>query len=48
MAYTKQTLDIQGSPMETLIFEPEGDGPHPGVVVTQHIPISHEGLELPL
>ena len=43
--YTKQTLDIQGSPMEVLVFEPEGDGPFPGIVVAQHIPIAHAGLE---
>ena len=45
MSYSKQTLDIQGSPMEVLIFEPEGSGPAPGVMVAQHLPIAHEGLE---
>ena len=43
--YTKQTLEIQGSSMEVLIFEPEGDGPFPGMVVAQHLPIAHAGLE---
>ena len=43
--YSKQTLDIQGSPMETLVFEPEGEGPFPGIVVAQHLPIAHAGLE---
>jgi carboxymethylenebutenolidase len=31
--------------METLVFMPEGDGPAPGIVVAQHLPIAHEGLE---
>ncbi len=44
--YTKQTIDVQGSPMEILVFQPEGDGPFPGVMVAQHLPIAHEGLEL--
>lgn len=43
--YEKQTIDIQGSPMEVLSFYPEGTGPFPGVVVAQHLPIAHEGLE---
>ena len=43
--YRKQTVDIQGSPMEILIFEPAGAGPHPGIVVAQHLPIAHAGLE---
>ena len=43
--YSKEVLDVQGSPMETLVFMPEGDGPAPGIVVAQHLPIAHEGLE---
>ena len=45
MTYTKQTLDVQGSPMEVLVFEPEGAGPHPTIMVAQHLPIAHAGLE---
>lgn len=45
MTYSKQTLDVQGSPMEVLIFEPEGAGPHPAMMVAQHLPIAHAGLE---
>ncbi|MEK9722672.1 MAG: dienelactone hydrolase family protein [Rhodospirillaceae bacterium] len=45
MAYTKHDVDVSGSPMEILTFRPEGDGPHPGVVVTQHLPVAHAGLE---
>jgi carboxymethylenebutenolidase len=43
--YSKEVLQIQGRPMETLVFMPEGDGPAPGIVVAQHLPIAHEGLE---
>ena len=31
--------------MEILTFTPESDGPHPGVVITQHLPVAHAGLE---
>lgn len=44
-SYTKQTIDVQGSPMECLVFQPEGEGPFPGMVVAQHLPIAHAGLE---
>ena len=39
------TTDVQGSPMETFLFLPEGDGPHPGIVLAQHIPVGHTGVE---
>ena len=43
--YEMRTVDIQGSPMEVMCAMPEGDGPFPGVVVAQHLPIAHTGLE---
>ncbi len=43
--HTKQIVEVGGSDMEVLVFEPEGDGPHPGLVVAQHIPLAHTGLE---
>lgn len=43
--YEKRTVDIQGSSMDVLAFAPEGPGPFPGVVVAQHLPIAHAGLE---
>ena len=43
--YTKQTVQVQGSDMEVLVFQPDGDGPFPGMVVAQHLPIAHTGLE---
>ena len=43
--YRSESLDVQGKPMHTLIFEPEGAGPHPGLVIAQHLPVAHAGLE---
>ena len=43
--YRSVSLDVQGSPMQTLIFEPDGPGPHPGLVIAQHLPVAHAGLE---
>lgn len=41
----KRYADVQGSGMEMLLFLPEGKGPFPGIVVAQHIPVAHTGLE---
>ena len=43
--YRKESVTVDGSPMEILVFEPAGAGPHPGVVVAQHLPVAHAGLE---
>ena len=43
--YDIVTVDVQGSPMEVFLFSPEGDGPHPGIVLAQHIPVGHTGIE---
>ena len=43
--YRSLDIDVQGRPMRTLIFEPHGNGPHPALVVAQHLPLAHEGLE---
>ncbi len=43
--YTSLDLDVQGSSMQTLVFEPSGAGPHPGLVIAQHLPVAHAGLE---
>ena len=42
--YRNETLTVKGSPMGTLVFEAKGDGPHPGLVIAQHLPIAHAGL----
>ena len=44
MAYRIELTEVQGSPMEVFLFEPEGEGPHPGLVLAQHIP-GHQGIE---
>lgn len=43
--YRSEYLDVQGHRMHTLVFEPAGAGPHPGLVIAQHLPIAHAGLE---
>lgn len=43
--YRSEFLDVQGQAMHTLVFEPEGAGPHPGLVIAQHLPVAHAGLE---
>lgn len=43
--YTIKTVDVLGSSMEVFIFEVEGEGPHPGIVLAQHIPVGHTGVE---
>jgi carboxymethylenebutenolidase len=45
VSYRKQSVDVNGSTMEILLFLPGGDGPVPGIVVAQHLPIAHAGLE---
>lgn len=39
------TVTVNDSPMEIFLFEPEGPGPHPGLVLAQHIPVGHTGIE---
>lgn len=43
--YDKLSVEVGGSAMEILTFVPDGDGPFPGVVVAQHLPGAHMGLE---
>jgi carboxymethylenebutenolidase len=43
--YSVENVTVQGSPMEVLVFQPDGDGPFPGVVVAQHLPVAHMGLQ---
>jgi carboxymethylenebutenolidase len=38
------TTDVLGSPMEVFIFTPQGEGPFPGILLAQHIPMGHTGL----
>jgi carboxymethylenebutenolidase len=43
--YRTETVDVLGNTMPVLVFEPEGEGPHPGLIIAQHLPIAHTGLE---
>ncbi|MDW8469011.1 MAG: dienelactone hydrolase family protein [Burkholderiales bacterium] len=45
MAKRVLTTAVHGSPMEVFLFTPAGDGPHPGLVLCQHLPGGHAGLE---
>ncbi|MBI4083836.1 MAG: dienelactone hydrolase family protein [Candidatus Lambdaproteobacteria bacterium] len=45
MAHRIETVNVNGSPMEVFLFEPKGGGPHPGIVMCQHIPGGHTGVE---
>ena len=42
---TVVTLDVDGSSMEVFRFSPEGDGPFPALILAQHIPVGHTGIE---
>lgn len=45
MNYSVIEVTVAESPMEVFLFEPEGPGPHPGLVLAQHIPVGHTGIE---
>jgi carboxymethylenebutenolidase len=39
------SVDVLGSEMEVFRFDPERSGPNPGIVLAQHIPVGHAGIE---
>ena len=43
--YSVETVDVLGSPMEVFLFRPQGSGPFPGIVLAQHLPVGHTGIE---
>ena len=45
MSHRIEVIEVDGSPMEVFLFLPEGTGLHPGIVLCQHIPVGHTGLE---
>jgi carboxymethylenebutenolidase len=45
MGHRVDTVDVNDSSMEVFMYEPKGDGPHPGIVLCQHIPVGHTGVE---
>lgn len=40
-----ETVDVLGSAMEVFVYRPELPGPLPGLVLAQHIPVGHTGIE---
>lgn len=38
-------VSVEENPMEIFMFNPDGPGPHPAIVLAQHIPVGHTGLE---
>lgn len=40
-----ETVKVESSPMEVFLFEPDAAGPKPGIVLAQHIPVGHAGIE---
>ena len=45
MTYRIVTVPVQGNPMEVFLFASAGAEPHPGLVLCQHIPVGHTGIE---
>ena len=43
--YSITTVEVLGSPMEVFVFRPKGQGPHPALLLAQHIPMGHTGIE---
>lgn len=43
--YTIETIDVKGSPMEVFLFDPGGNSPRPAIILAQHIPVGHTGIE---
>ncbi len=45
MNKTIKELTVGGSKMEVFVFDPELDTPLPAIILAQHIPVGHTGLE---
>ncbi|MDY6984078.1 MAG: dienelactone hydrolase family protein [Pseudomonadota bacterium] len=43
--YDVITTKVLDSDMDVFVFRPQGPGPHPGILLAQHIPMGHTGLE---
>lgn len=43
--YELVTVDVQGSAMDVFLFIPAANTPLPGIVLAQHIPVGHAGIE---
>ena len=40
-----KVVDVDGSPMEVFVYTPEPKGNYPALILCQHIPVGHAGLE---
>lgn len=40
-----ETIVVEDSPMEVFVFEPAESGRHPAIMLAQHIPVGHTGIE---
>ncbi|MEC7657882.1 MAG: dienelactone hydrolase family protein, partial [Pseudomonadota bacterium] len=45
MQHRIDTVTVNDDPMEIFMYLPDGDGPHPGIVLAMHIPVGHTGIE---
>lgn len=45
MMRSAEFVTVNESPMEVFLFHPGGEGPHPGLILAQHIPVGHTGIE---
>ena len=45
MQHRIDTVTVNDDPMEVFMYSPDGDGPHPGIVLAMHIPVGHTGIE---
>ena len=45
MQHWIDTVSVNESSMEIFMYKPNDDGPHPGIVLAQHIPVGHTGIE---
>ena len=45
MTHRIETIEVNGSPMEVFIFEPQQPGLHPGIIQCMHMPVGHTGIE---
>ncbi len=43
--HRREVVEVEGRPMPVLVFDAPGAGPHPGLVIAQHLPNAHAGLE---
>ena len=43
--YRSELVAVGAKQMPVLIFEPVAPGPHAGLVIAQHLPVAHAGLE---